>query len=408
MRILFLTQWFQPEPFFKGLPFAKALRDRGHDVEVLTGFPNYPGGKLYKGYRIRPYRRETIDGISIHRIPLYPSHDKSASGRILNYLSFALSSFLLGPWLITKPDVIYVYNLITLGPAAFLLRFLFGARVLIDVQDLWPESVANSRMLENKTALSLINAVCKWIYQRSDWLTVLSPGFKRALRARGVASDKVEVIYNWCDETAQSPVPRDERLSQELSLDGRFNVLFAGTMGVMQELDTVLDAAELSRLRVPQVQFVLMGGGVDLPRLMARAAERGLDNVRFLPPQPPQEMGKFYSLADALLVHLRDDPLFRITIPSKTQAYLYMGKPIIMAVEGDAADLVKQAGAGVICPPQNARALSDAVAKLAGLPPDDRERLGHAGASYYAANLSMKSGVDRFERRMQTLLQSQS
>ena len=125
MRILFLTQWFQPEPFFKGLPFVKALRDRGHEVEVLTGFPNYPGGKVYPGYCVRFYQRETMDGIPVHRVALYPSHDKSASRRILNYLSFSLSAFLIGPWLVGKPDLIYVYNLVTLGPAAFLFRLLF-------------------------------------------------------------------------------------------------------------------------------------------------------------------------------------------------------------------------------------------------------------------------------------------
>ena len=140
MRILFLTQWFQPEPFFKGLPFAKALADHGHEVEILTGFPNYPGGKVYPGYRVCLHQRETMDRIKINRVPLYPSHDKSALRRSVNYLTFSLSLLLFGPWLIRRPDVIYVYNLVTIGPPAFLFRFLFGSKVIMDVQDLWPDS----------------------------------------------------------------------------------------------------------------------------------------------------------------------------------------------------------------------------------------------------------------------------
>jgi hypothetical protein len=143
MKILLLTQWFQPEPFFKGLSFAKALKSRGHDVEVLTGFPNYPGGKLYPGYRVRLWQRESVDGIRVNRVALYPSHDRSGLKRMLNYLSFGLSAALIGPLLVQKPDVIYVYNLVTLGPAAYLLRFFYGCPVVYDVQDIWPDSVVD-------------------------------------------------------------------------------------------------------------------------------------------------------------------------------------------------------------------------------------------------------------------------
>ncbi|MCP4168943.1 MAG: glycosyltransferase family 4 protein [Chloroflexi bacterium] len=403
MRILFLTQWFQPEPTTKGLPFAKELAGRGHTVEVLTGFPNYPDGKVYPGYRVRLWQREIMEGIRVNRVALYPSHDQSGLHRMVNYLSFAFSCLIFGPWLVHKADVIYVYNLVTLGPAAFLLRLLFGAKVLIDVQDLWPESVINSGILRSDSANRLLSAVCTWVYRRADWLTVLSPGFKQVLVQRGVEPDKIEVIYNWCNEIAQRPAPRDEALAQELGLADHFNVLFAGTMGTVQGLDTILEAAQLCCERVPEAQFVLMGGGVDRVRLQVRTREMGLTNVRFIPRQPPEAMGSYYALADALLVHLKDDPLFRVTIPSKTQAYLYMGKPIIMAVQGNAADLVQQANAGLVCSSQDPAALAEAVAQLAALPAEARECLGRAGAAFYAENLAMKVGVDRFERCMQTL-----
>jgi hypothetical protein len=180
MRILFLTQWFQPENFFKGLPFAKALAARGHSVAVLTGFPNYPGGKVYPGYRVRPYQQEIVEGIRVHRVALYPSHDELPFRRSLNYLSFSLMALLIGPWVVGSHDVIYVYNLVTLGPVAFLLRFLFGSKVVMDIQDLWPESIANSQMLRSKAVLDALNRMCRWVYRRADSLTV-SPGLQEGI-----------------------------------------------------------------------------------------------------------------------------------------------------------------------------------------------------------------------------------
>lgn len=403
MRILFLTQWFQPEPFFKGLPFAKALAARGHDVEVLTGFPNYPGGQVYPGYHICSYQREVMDGITVHRVPLYPSHDKSALHRILNYLSFSLSAVLLGPWLVRKPDIIYVYNLVTLGPSAFLLRFLFGAKVIIDVQDLWPESVANSKMLGNKTVLNVLNGICGWIYRGADRLTVLSPGFKQELINRGVAPEKIEVIYNWCDEASivVDAVASSSEKPSEFS--GKFIVLFAGAMGFAQGLDTLLDCARLCRVSLPDVQFVLIGGGVDKPCLQERAEAMGLKNVTFLPPRSMETMGKIFEMADTLIVHLKDDPLFRITIPSKTQAYLYTGKPIVMAMRGDAADLIREAGAGVLCAPDDPQEMINAIKALYEMPEIERRKMGEAGHRYYMDHLSFNQGVNQFERIMTSL-----
>lgn len=403
MRILFLTQWFQPEPFFKGLPFAKALKEKGHDVEVLTGFPNYPGGKVYPGYRVRFYQLETIDEITVHRVALYPSHDKSALSRILNYLSFSLSSFLVGPWLVGKPEVIYVYNLVTLGPPAFLFRLLFGSKVIIDVQDLWPESVANSQMLVNTGTLSVLNRLCDWVYRGADCLTVLSPGFKKELTKRGMTPGKIEVIYNWCDEASIIVDAAPLGSVKPLEFKWKFVVLFAGTMGLAQGLDTLLDCAGLCRERLPDVQFVLIGGGVDRPRLQQRAEEMGLENVTFLPPRSMETMGEIFEMADALIVHLKDDPLFRITIPSKTQAYLYAGKPIIMAMRGDAANLVQEAGGGIVCAPDNPQEMMNAIKALYEIPASERQKMGEAGHRYYMDHLSFNQGVNQFERIMTTL-----
>lgn len=405
MRILFLTQWFQPENFFKGLPFAKALKEKGHDVEVLTGFPNYPGGKLYPGYRLRFYQKEIMDGITVHRVPLYPSHDKSALRRIANYLSFSLSALLIGLWLVKKPDVIYVYNLVTLGPAAYLLRICYGAKVIIDVQDLWPQSVASSGMMGNKCSLAILNAICDWLYRKADCITVLSPGFKDHLAARGVLPGRIEVIYNWCDESSMSAQALDsnKRVSDYAS---KFIVLYAGAMGVVQGLDTLLNCAAICKSELPKVHFILIGDGADRARLEKTAQSLHLDNVTFLPRRSPETMGELYERADALVVHLQDDPLFRITIPSKTQAYLYMGKPLIMAMRGDAAELVRMTGAGLICEPENPRAMTDAVRRLHDMDEEKRHEMGKAGQRYYREHLAFAQGVHQFEILMQSAINS--
>ena len=395
MRILFLSQFFQPEPMFKGLPLAKALRDRGHEVEVLTGFPNYPGGRLYEGYKIRPWHRETIDGIRVNRVALFPSHDRSTARRMLNYLSFATSAAMLGPWLVRKPDVIYVYNLITLGFAARLLRHFKGCRIVLDVEDLWPESVAGSGMMTNAVLLRMLQRWCRAEYASPDRLIVLSPGFKKNLEARSIPADKIDVIYNWCDETSMPLSPPNEDLAQQLGFAGRFNIVFAGTMGIVQSLDTVLAAARRLCHDDPNVLFTFVGGGVDVDRL--KKASEGLPNVQFLPRRPLAEIGRIFSISDALLVHLADDPLFGITIPSKIQAYMYAGCPILCGLRGDAAELVRRANAGLPFVPEDPDSLVNAILTLRKMRTDDREQMGADGRAYYQKHLALSAGVEQLE-----------
>lgn len=396
MRILILGQFFTPEPCFKGLPFARALAERGHRVEVLTGFPNYPGGRVYPGYRIRLWQRETMSGVRVNRVALYPSHNSSPFQRILNYTSFALSAALLGPFLVDRPDVVYVYHPPpTTGLPATLLSALWRVPFVYDIQDLWPDSVAATGMLRNAAALRAISKWCSFVYRRAAHIVVLSPGFRNALMDRGVPGEKVTVIPNWCDEDASRVVSFHEDLAHELGLTGRFNVLFAGTMGKAQQLDAVLDAAAICATREPRIQFVFAGGGTDRVRLEARS--RGMNNVVFLPYRPPAEMPALLALADALLIHLRPDPLFEITIPSKTQSCLAVGKPILMAVAGDAADMVHAAGAGVFAAPGDPRQIADAAVRLAAAEPERLREMGAAGRAYYFRELCLEKGVSRFE-----------
>lgn len=398
LRILLLTQWFDPEPIFKGLGFAKKLAARGHKVEVLTGFPNYPGGSLYPGYRVRLWQRDDMDGIRVNRVALYPSHDKSGPRRVANYASFALAAATLGPLLVRRPDVIYVYHPpATVGLAAIALKARFGARIVYDIQDMWPDTIAASGMLTDPRALALVDSYCRLLYRISDRIVVLSPGFKSLLESRGVPANKVEVIYNWTFESGEPPPP-DPELIEKLGMAGRFNVLFAGTMGTGQGLDAVLDAARILGERRPEIQFVFVGGGVERERMVKRAEEEQLSNVRFIRRQEPAAMGPILAAADVLLVHLKDEPLFRITIPSKTQAYLAAGKPIVIGVRGDAADLVERAGAGLSCEPENASDIAEVLENISTLTDDELQAMGKKGREFYESELSIDVGVERFDR----------
>ena len=401
-RVLLITQWFDPEPTFKGLLFARELVKQGFDVEVLTGFPNYPGGKVYPGYRIRPIQRERIDGVDVTRVALYPSHNQSAIGRVANYVSFALSVIIYGVLRARRPDVIYAYHPpLTVGIAAAVIKAVRRVPVLYDIQDLWPDTLRVTGMIGNPRVLNIVGAVCRWVYRRMDRIAVLSPGFKRILIERGVPEEKLDVIYNWADEAAvgdagTAPPPG-------FPTEG-FRVLFAGNIGKAQALDAVLDAAKLLADRGSRARLIILGGGVEVARLSARSAELGLENVVFLPPVPMARVGAYLNAADALLVHLRKDPLFRMTIPSKTQAYMAVGKPIIMGVEGDAADLVTSASCGVVVEPESREAIASGIEHLAGLPRASLETMGSNARNFYLRDLSVGSGSTRFARVLRQLI----
>ena len=395
VRVLLLTQWFDPEPTFKGLVFAKELVRQGFEVEVVTGFPNYPGGKVYPGYRIKTLQRELIDGVHVTRVPLYPNHDQSAIKRVLNYASFAASALVYGLFVAKRADVIYAYHPpLTVGITASLIRLVRRIPVVYDIQDMWPDTLRATGMLNNPRALGVVAAVCRWVYRRVEHIAVLSPGFKRLLVQRGVPEVKVDVIYNWADEAALA-APTGQ-LPAAFPGPDRFRIVFAGNMGKAQALGAVLDAAAVLQERGSRVCFVMLGGGVEVGPLKAQAAQRQLGNVIFLPAVPMAEVGAYLNAAEALLVHLRKDPLFEITIPSKTQAYMAVGKPLLMAVNGDAADLVRQSGGGVVAESENAEALAASAQALADLAPAELHAMGQKAQHYYREHLALQVGVARF------------
>lgn len=396
VRILLMTQWFDPEPTFKGLVFARELVKQGFEVEVVTGFPNYPGGKIYPGFKQRLIQRELIDGVNVTRVPLYPSHGQSGIGRVINYVSFAATSLFYGLFFAKRPDVIYAYHPpLTVGIAASFIRLFRRVPVVYDIQDMWPDTLKATGMFSNEKLLSIVSRVCDWVYRRVDRLVVLSPGFKAILIERGVPESKIEIIYNWC---AEDQLTTGSGPAVSFSNASNFHILFAGNMGKAQALDSVLEAAEILQSRGSSAEFIFLGGGVEVDRLKNLAAQNSLANVAFLPAVPMTEVGRYLQAADALLVHLKKDPLFAITIPSKTQAYMAVGKPLLMAVEGDAADLVKQSGCGLVVEPENAASLVSAVEVLLAAKDEERALMADKGREFYQSHLSLYQGGAKFAR----------
>ena len=404
-RLILLTQWFDPEPTFKGLLFARALQDRGYDVEVVTGFPNYPGGKVYEGYRIRPIQRETMDGVAITRLALFPSHNGRALPRVINYLSFFLTAFVYLTFAARRADILYAYHPpVTVGLAAAIAKLFRRTPSVLDVQDMWPDTISATGMLDSSLPLRIVGSVCRWVYARMSHIVVLSPGFKRLLIERGVPSEKISVIYNWADEAAI--VAASNIRPESMPDNGRFRLMFAGNMGLAQNLDIVLDAAKIVAASNPNIDFCFLGGGLEANRISQRAAEEQLACVQFFAKVPMAEVGSYLAAADCLLVNLSPDPLFEITIPSKTQAYMSAGRPIIMAVAGDAASLVNEATAGLSVPPGDVQALANAVLKMAAMSDIQRGKMARAGRQYYQANLSIHRGVDAFDMLFRSKLRS--
>ncbi|UQY34403.1 glycosyltransferase family 4 protein [Pseudomonas fulva] len=402
IRVLLLTQWFEPEPTFKGLVFARELMRQGFEVEVLTGFPNYPGGKLYPGYKVKLLQREVIHGVEITRVPLYPSHGRSGIGRVMNYLSFSAAASVYGLFGAKRPDVIYAYHPpLTVGITAALIRIFRRVPVVYDVQDMWPDTLNATGMFSNRTGLKIVSRICDWVYRTADHLVVLSPGFKRILISRGVPEEKIDIIYNWCDENALAKV--DVNISADFPGSESFRILFAGNIGKAQALESVIEAAQILKTRGENIIFVFLGGGLEVDNLKELAVRQQLYNVRFLPRVPMSEVGSYLNSADALLVHLKKDELFTITIPSKTQAYMAAGKPILMAVDGDAADLIRQSGCGQVAESENPQDIANAALALQSLSADERKSMAGKGSAYYKENLSLSVGTSHFGSIFRTL-----
>lgn len=389
MRILILTQLFDPENAIKGLSFAKALADAGHEVDVITAFPSYPGGRVYPGFRQRWRQVEQLaPRVRVTRVATYISRDLSGIRRLLGYASFSAMAFIQGLFR-ERPDVIYAYYPPVVGGlAAVALGACRRAPVVYDVQDLWPEAVVAAGMVQEGPITRIIEHLAGFIYRRSAAIVTLSDGYRNALIGKGVAAGKVVRIYNWCDEAR---ITVDDDTSSDNKI---FSVVYAGNLGAAQGLEAVVRAAAIvAEQGHSNIRFDFIGDGVEKSALRALAETLGLANVRFIDKVPPEQIGGLLGQAGALVAHLRDDPVFAITVPQKTQAYMLAGRPLLMAIAGESSEIVNRAAAGAVAQPGDSEQIAAAAIHLSQLPEIERQAMGTRGREFYERYMSQNNGV---------------
>lgn len=410
MRVLILSQYYTPEPVPKPSELAEALARRGHMVSVLTGFPNYPSGNLYDGFRLRPMARSTVDGIPVVRAYEYPYHGTRAIGRMLNYATFMVAAPLASLFVPTC-DVIYVWHPpLTVGVAAAIIARLRRVGFVYDVQDIWPESALLSGLLKEGPLVRFMARLERVVYRQADHLLVVTEGARQNLLAKGVPPEKVSVGNHWIDERAFAPgepAARDATRAAH-GWGDRFVLLFAGNIGLVQGLDTVVDAAAALPSASDAI-IAIVGDGTDRHRLQNRVRELGLGHrVQFLERRPMAAMPPLFAAADALLVHLRKSELSRLVIPTKTLAYLAAGRPIVMAMEGAAADLVTDAGAGLVLPSEDPARLVAAMETVRTMPVSERQAMGERAMTYLAAHFSKAAVIPWYEALLRRVAEARN
>lgn len=403
MKIGFISHWYDPEGGAAAGPgtIARALAERGHDVHVLTGYPIYPQGSIFPQYRMRPYMKETLRGVTVHRVPIYPSHNTSAARRMCNYASYAATGGLAAPAVLGSTDVNFVYSTpATAAVAGLTAKWVRRTPFVVQIQDMWPQTVMASGFLPDGRARQverILNMFCDRVYRNAHSVAVTSPGMADHLIQRGVASQKIHFVPNWAEESSFRPAPRSDELAQEFGLDRRFTVMYAGNLGEMQNLMHVVEAAAKVRDLI-DVQFAFVGAGVMEGVLRDAVRNADLDNVRFVPAQPFNRMSNILALGDIQLVTLKDEPLYRSTIPSKLQANLAAGRPIIGSLRGDAASIIQASGAGLVIDPGDAEGLAQAVRRIYSLPVDERNAMAAAARDHYGTNFSQARVADDLAR----------
>jgi colanic acid biosynthesis glycosyl transferase WcaI len=401
LNVLILTQYFWPESF-RINDLASALCERGHEVTVLTGMPNYPTGRLFAGYGLLRPATEAYGRVRVLRVPLVPRGIARGWRLGVNYLSFMLSASLLAPLRCRGPlDAIFVYepSPILVGIPATLLRRLKRVPLLFWVQDLWPESLRAAGGIESPAILGAVARVAGYIYRRCDRVLVQSQGFVDPVVAVGAERARVHYLPNWA-ESLYRPVEVPADANERAELPQGFRVMFAGNLGAAQSLETILEAAR--RLRTtPEIQWILLGDGHRRSWLGEQVRALGLaGTMHVLGPRPVAEMPRYLALGDVLLVTLRRDPIFERTIPTKLQSYLACGRPVMAALDGEGARVVAEAGAGLTCPAEDAAALADGIRQLHAAGEDERRRLGRNGREYFERTFERERLVSRVEELM--------
>jgi len=404
MKILIVSQYFWPEQF-RINDLAVALKARGHDVSVLTAMPNYPSGKLFEGYRWWRKRHDELNDVRVYRVPIFLRRQGRGWQLALNYMSFVFFACLLAPWHFRKQhfDVVFVYepSPFTVGVPAILMRWLKKAPLFFWVQDLWPESLSATGAVRSQAVLNVVGRMVKWIYARCDLVGVQSQGFIEPAVQAGADREKVVFFPNWAESLYQPVQLADDAVERtEVPTDG-FVIMFAGNLGVAQALDTILDAAEI--VQDKPIHWVFLGDGRRYAWMQEQIVTRKLGKVHVLGSRAVETMPAYFSLADAMLVTLRPDPIMTTTIPGKVQSYLACARPVIGALDGEGAKVIEDSGAGFSVASGDAAGLADAVVRMSEVSVAERDKMGAAALAYYRQHFDRDTLVSQLEAWMQAM-----
>ncbi len=381
-----------------GAPAARAAElsqhwaRMGHESTVLTGFPNHPTGVVPEEWRARLrglHYAETIDGVRVVRTWLWPLPNRKAHERIRNYASFCVSAAISGSAL-PKPDVVIATSpQLLCALAGWWIAFWKRVPFVFEVRDLWPESLAAVGVGVEGTLLHrTLGAIAGFLYRRADRIVVVSPAFKdHLIRYWKVPAAKISIVENGVEVDLFHLDPASAEVRRQLNLEDRFLICYIGTMGNAHGLETLMEAAEELQAALPEAMFLLIGEGAEKDRLVELAAARRLSNVQFLGQQPRERIPAYVSAADICLVMLKNAELFKTVIPTKMLEYMACERPLLIAVDGQARQIVEQANAGIFVEPENSRALARAILELAA-DPLKREQMGTSGRKYIVENFS--------------------
>jgi len=399
VEILYVSQYFPPEscaPAARVHELSRSWVQAGAGVTVLTAFPNHPGGILPREYRGKLYAAEEVDGIRIHRTFIYPAANKEFWGRILNYGSFAASALVTGALKLKTADVVVATSpqfLVALS--GFLLAKLLGAPFVFEVRDLWPASiVAVGALKEGSLLVAMLGVLERFLYRRAHHIVVVTDSCRRLIAAKGIPESKISVSRNGVDLNAFYPGPKPQALLRRHALEGKFVVSYIGTIGMAHGVRMLLDAAERMQ-REPDIHFVVVGEGAESAGLAALAKRKGLRNLTFLGAVPRSEVREWIAASDVCAVVLRDRPLFRTVVPSKMFEFMACARPLIVAVAGEAAQLLERAGAGIPIAPEDLAGFCSAVLALKR-DPALREDMGNSGRRFVEENFDREAQARRY------------
>ena len=395
MNILVVSQYFYPENFkINDLIFS--LKKRGHEITLLTGKPNYSKTHFFDGYGWKSDDFETINNIPVHRANLFSRRNGGAFRLFLNYISFAFLASLKVRKIKGSFDAIFVYQTspVTVGIPAIFAKIFFKLPIYFWVQDLWPESLAAAGGIKNKFILGFFNLLTKWIYNHSKKILIQSDGFREYILNQGIPNDKI-IFYPNPTEDFYKPL-HEVKEYQEFFQNEFYNIVFAGNIGEAQSFKTIIEA--INKIKELPVKVIVLGDGRYKETALSRIKEKGLEShFNFLGSFSPTEMPKFFSHADALLVSLKKEKIFSLTIPAKIQSYLACGKPIIASIDGEGAKIVNDANCGVTSPAEDSLKLSEGIKELMALDKSKRSEMGDNARTYYEKEFDRDNLLEKLE-----------